>query len=99
MRGTDSLRAQVCSSAIDDYFHREAIKKVEWVRAVSDGLTVDSSAEENYQLASVSGDGKAPATSASGSGRGERNRHCVGMQKLFQGLFGATSGVPGLSGC
>ena len=58
MRGTDSLRAQVCSSAIDDYFHREAIKKVEWVRAVSDGLTVDSSAEENYQLASVSGDGK-----------------------------------------
>ena len=56
IRSSDA-HPQVCSSAIDDYFHREAIKKVEWVRAAPDGLTVDSGAEE-YQLASVSGDGK-----------------------------------------
>jgi WD40 repeat protein len=47
---TNESDPQVCSSSIDDYFHREAIMKVEWF--------LEDVVGEEYNLATVSGDGK-----------------------------------------
>lgn len=49
---SEDLDPLLASSSIDDYFHREAIQTVEWIPADL------SSGQDNYLIATVSGDGK-----------------------------------------
>jgi WD40 repeat protein len=49
---SDDLDPLVASSSIDDYFHREAIQTVQWIQADLSG------GQNDYLIATVSGDGK-----------------------------------------